>query len=209
MIYLSMLKKISQEQLNNAKLYSTKFDFISGIPKKARMLEIGTMGGDYAEELIKNSDPASIDLVDTFCASDWHGMNRFTPKTHLRYINDKFSKYNMVTAHKGNSLDILPNLNKEFDYIYIDADHDYKHAKADLLNSVNLLSSNGIIGLNDYISYDHVNHIEYGVIEAVCEFLNENKNWEVIGFALQENMYADIYIKKIQSNPNIYNKIIR
>ena len=160
------------------------------------MLEIGTMGGDYAEQLIENADPASMDLVDTFCASDWHGMSRFTPKTHLSYINKKFKEYGIVTAHKGNSTEILPKLNKEFDYIYIDANHDYYHAKIDLINSVKLISDGGIIGLNDYISYDHMNHIDYGVIEAVCEFLDENKDWKVIGFALQENMYCDIYIKK-------------
>jgi hypothetical protein len=190
-----MLKLISQQQLNPAKLYSTKFDFINDIPKKARILEIGTMGGDYAKELIDRANPASIDLVDTFCASDWHGMSRFTPQTHLEYINKKFEEYRIVTAHKGDSTKILPTLNKQFDYIYIDANHDYYHAKADLLNSVNLISRGGIIGLNDYISYDHINHIEYGVIEAVCEFLDKNKDWNVIGFALQENMYCDIYIK--------------
>jgi uncharacterized protein YciU (UPF0263 family) len=60
-----------------------------------------------------------------------------------------------------------------------------------------LLSDNGIIGFNDYI-YDDRYYNVYGVIETVCEFLDANKDWQVIGFALQEEMYADIYIQRIK-----------
>jgi hypothetical protein len=90
----------------------------------------------------------------------------------------------------------MPTLDKKFDYIYIDANHDYEHCKADLINALSLLAEDGIIGFNDYI-VDKDHGVDYGVIEVVCEFLDQNKDWEVVGFALQENMYADIYIKRI------------
>lgn len=190
------VKTISQKQLNNAKLFKDKEEFAKHIPKFSRILEIGTLAGDYAEVLIKEVSPESIDLVDVFQAHDWEDCNRFDKSGHFDFVKNRFKNVKNITYHKGYSDDILPKLDKEFDYIYIDANHDYTHCKADLYNSLPLLSKNGIIGFNDYI-VDQDHGVDYGVIEVVCEFLNDNKDWEVIGFALQENMYADIYIKKV------------
>jgi hypothetical protein len=189
------IKTISQEQLNNAKLFKNKEEFAKHIPKGSRILEIGTLAGDYAEVLIKEVKPASIDLVDVFEAYDWPACNRFDRKGHFNFVKNRFKNVSGITFNKGYSHDILPKMDKKFDYIYIDANHDYKHCKADLINSLPLLADGGIIGFNDYI-VDKDHGVDYGVIEVVCEFLDENKDWEVIGFALQENMYADIYIRK-------------
>lgn len=190
------IKTISQDQLNNAKLFKNKEEYAKHIPKKSRILEIGTLAGDYAEVLIKEVKPASIDLVDVFEANDWPDCNRFDKRGHFDFVKNRFKDVKNITYHKGYSDKIMPNLNKKFDYIYIDANHDYKHCKNDLMNSLELLEDGGIIGFNDYI-VDQDHGIDYGVIEVVCEFLDKNKDWEVIAFALQENMYADIYIKKI------------
>ena len=189
------IKTISQEQLNNAKLFKNKEEFAKHIPKGSRILEIGTLAGDYAEVLIKEVKPAYIDLVDVFEAYDWPACNRFDRNGHFNFVKNRFKNVSGITFNKGYSHDILPKINKKFDYIYIDANHDYTHCKSDLINSLPLLAEGGIIGFNDYI-VDKDHGIDYGVIEVVCEFLDQNKDWEVIGFALQENMYADIYIKK-------------
>jgi len=190
------IKTISQDQLNNAKLFKNKEEYAKHIPKKSRVLEIGTLAGDYAEVLIKEVKPASIDLIDVFEANDWPDCNRFDKRGHFDFVKNRFKDVKNITYHKGYSDKIMPNLNKKFDYIYIDANHDYEHCKNDLMNSLELLEDGGIIGFNDYI-VDQDHGVDYGVIEVVCEFLDKNKNWEVIAFALQENMYADIYIKKI------------
>lgn len=190
------IKRISQEQLNNARLYSSKEEYAKHIPKGSRVLEIGTLAGDYAEVLIQEVKPASIDLIDVFEAHDWPDCNRFDKSNHFDFVKSRFKNVKNITYHKGYSNLIMPGMSKEFDYIYIDANHDYEHCKSDLMNSLALLAEDGIIGFNDYI-VDQDHGVDYGVIEVVCEFLDQNKDWEVIGFALQENMYADIYIKRI------------
>lgn len=194
-MYVS-IKTISQQQLNNAKLFKDKEEYAKHIPKGSRILEIGTLAGDYAEVLIKEVKPASIDLLDVFEAYDWPACNRFDRAGHFNFVKNRFKNVKSITYHKGYSDKIMPTLDKKFDYIYIDANHDYEHCKADLMNALPLLAEDGIIGFNDYI-VDKDHGVDYGVIEVVCEFLDQNRDWEVIGFALQENMYADIYIKKI------------
>lgn len=186
---------ISQDQLNNAKLYSTKFEFIKHIPKGGHILEIGTLGGDYAEPLLA-AEPASLDLLDTFESKDWEGFKRFNEQTHYEYIKNKFKDSPEVSLLRGYTDNVLPSITKKYDYIYIDADHNYAQVKRDLSNAVKLIADGGIIGFNDYI-YDDKYYNVYGVIQTVCEFLHENKDWQVIAFALQEEMYADIYIQKI------------
>lgn len=190
-----IIKTISQDQLDNAKLYKNKEEFAKHLPKGSRILEIGTLAGDYAEVLIEQAKPASIDLIDVFQAYDWPDCNRFNRSNHFDFVKNRFKNVKNITYHKGYSEEIMPTLNKKFDYIYIDANHDYKHCKADLINAIVLLEDNGIIGFNDYI-VDKDHGVDYGVIEVVCEFLDQNRDWEVIAFALQENMYADIYIKR-------------
>jgi hypothetical protein len=191
-----LIKTISQHQLNNAKLFRNKEEYTKHIPKGSRILEIGTLAGDYAEVLINEVEPASIDLIDVFEAHDWPDCNRFDKHGHFKFVQNRFKNVKNITYHKGYSNLIMPGMDKEFDYIYIDANHDYEHCKADLMNSLPLLAEGGIIGFNDYI-VDQDHGVDYGVIEVVCEFLNDNEDWEVVGFALQENMYADIYIKRI------------
>ena len=193
------IKTISQEQLNNARLFTNKEEFAKHIPKGSRILEIGTLAGDYAEVLIKEVKPASIDLLDVFEAYDWPDCNRFDRAGHFNFVKNRFKNVKAITYHKGYSDKIMPALDKKFDYIYIDANHDYKHCKADLMNALPLLAEDGIIGFNDYI-VDKDHGVDYGVIEVVCEFLDQNRDWEVVGFALQENMYADIYIKKVSKS---------
>lgn len=186
---------IAQDQLDDAKIYSTKFEFIKHLPKGMNILEIGTLAGDYAELLLQ-TNPLSIDLVDVFKANDWRDLNRFNKDEHFSFVKNRFKNHPEITLNKGYSHEVLPTLNKKYDYIYIDANHDYEHASRDLELSLPLLADGGIIGFNDYI-YDDADYIVYGVIETVCEFLDKNKDWKVIAFALQERMYADIYIKKI------------
>jgi predicted O-methyltransferase YrrM len=193
---LMAIKTISQEQLNNGRLFKNKEEYAKHIPKGSRILEIGTLAGDYAEVLINEVKPASIDLIDVFEAHDWPDCNRFSKAGHFDFVKNRFKNVKAITYHKGYSEQIMPTLDKTFDYIYIDANHDYEHCKTDLINALPLLAEDGIIGFNDYI-VDKDHGVDYGVIEVVCEFLDQNKDWEVVGFALQENMYADIYIKRM------------
>lgn len=197
--------KISENQLKNAKLYSSRENFVYTLSKNIKVLEIGTGGGDYADFLLKNNVPSTLDLLDTFNSLDFYYENyvkieRFNNKTHLDYIKNKFKKYNNVNLLQGNSLNILPTITQQYDYIYIDADHTFDYVVKDLEYSSKILNNNGIIGLNDY-SYKPkgtkgIPH-DYDVIPAVNQFLYNNKDWHVIAFALDEEMYCDIYIQKI------------
>ena len=95
------IKTISQDQLDNARLFKNKEEFAKHIPKGSRILEIGTLAGDYADVLIKEVKPASIDLLDVFQAYDWPDCNRFNSKGHFDFVKNRFKNVTNVTYNKG------------------------------------------------------------------------------------------------------------
>jgi Methyltransferase domain len=83
-----------------------------------------------------------------------------------------------------------------FDMIYIDGDHFLEGVRKDVCVANKKLKSNGVIAFNDYIMFDHCAGSQYGVIQNVNELIDSH-GYEVIGFALEENMFADIAVRRI------------
>jgi hypothetical protein len=206
--------KLDQDQLNNTKLYASREEYTKHLPKNMRYMEIGVAWGYYSELVAENASPKSIDLLDFYdldlkcwswrkfgeckCEPVKHEM-KYTPETHEPYIKELFSKYNNVSTLKGNAVDILPGINKEYDYIYIDISNKRNQTRKVLNLSAGLVPIGGIIGMNDYLIFDGIiEEAPYGTYQTVNEFLHKNKNWSVTALALHNLGFYDIYIKREQ-----------
>jgi hypothetical protein len=206
--------KLDQDQLNNTKLYASREEYTKHLPKNIRYMEIGVAWGYYSELVAENASPKSIDLLDFYdldlkcwswrkfgeckCEPVKHEM-KYTPETHEPYIKELFSKYNNVSTLKGNAVDILPGINKEYDYIYIDISNKRDQTRKVLNLSAGLVPIGGIIGMNDYLIFDGIiEEAPYGTYQTVNEFLHKNKNWSVTALALHNLGFYDIYIKREQ-----------
>lgn len=193
---------IAQRQLINAKIYSNRWDWAASLPRDLDIIEVGVGSGDYSEHMIKTISPKTLTLIDQYDQSDPFlarpGQKpRFYENDHYNFIQNKFKEYKNVKIIKDNSVRALPELiktGKRFDMIYVDASHHYKDVSQDILNASSLLKDSGILAINDYV-YD-VEYEQYGVIQATNEFLYNNSDWHVVGFALEERMMADIYLSK-------------
>lgn len=204
--------KISQEQLKNARLFSSREEYAKSLPKGIKYLEVGVAWGYSAEMFISASEASESDLMDLynqdlkcwswrkFGSCQCEGMKHellYTPETHEQYIKDKFSKYGSNTI-KGDCLDILPSIEKRYDFIYIDISNHRPIIRRTLKLASRLVDIGGIIGLNDYLIYDGIiEDMPYGTFQTVNEFLDKNKNWEVDGLALHNLGFYDIYIKRV------------
>jgi hypothetical protein len=204
--------KISQAQLNSAKLYSSREEYAKSLSKGIRYMEIGVAWGYSAELFAGASEASVVHLVDWFnqdlkCWS-WRKFGScqcdgfkhellYTPETHEQYIIDKFSKYNLKTI-KGDAIMVLPHIKDEYDFIYIDITNERNVTKKTLELSSKLVPVGGIVGLNDYLIYDGIIEDQpYGTFQTVNEFLMYNSNWVVDGLALHNLGFYDIYLRKV------------
>lgn len=190
---------LPMHQMENAKLYPGRLAFLKSLDKNLDILEIGVAAGDFSEQILKECLPKNLYLLDKYDLFDVmfieHNPRRYEAHEHLDFVTNRFKNYNNVHLLVGDSHDLLPNLNIQFDYIYIDAHHSYENFYKDLKDSIKLLKPNGILGLNDYTYVDENGEI-YGVIEVTNRFLKANPDWEITGFALHDRGYNDMYLRR-------------
>jgi hypothetical protein len=206
---------INQEQLNEAKIFTNREEYIKTIPENSVYMELGVAWGYYSELIAETRNPYSIDLIDRYdqdfkCWS-WRkfGECKCTPKheylydqkTHMTYISKKFSKYKNVRVIQGDVKFILPRLKPIYDYIYIDVTNERDLIKETLNKASSLVKPGGIIGLNDYLIYDGIIEDQpYGTYQSVNEFLHLNPSWVVDGIALHKLGFYDIYLRRPLEN---------
>jgi SAM-dependent methyltransferase len=192
-------QKLTPKMLGKAKLLANRHGVLEHLPKNGVGIEIGVLGGDWSQHLLDITQPKELTLADTFNSNDYPHKNRFVKKNHEFYIKTKFETFGeKVKVMKGLSWDTLATFPAHyFDWMYIDAAHDYECVKKDLKEAIRVLKPNGYLVMNDYIMYDHFTKEEYGVVQATNEFMVEH-NFEMLFFALHPEMFCDVMIRKIQ-----------
>lgn len=201
--HLPDYQKLDHEQCKNAKVYASREDFIKTLPHGIEFIEVGVAAGDFSEFIMDTCKPKRAVLIDIYAEKDLFflepGLTRYTREENLDFVTNRMKKYLGVEIVQKDSFFALPEFvrrNELFDFIYLDASHEYRDVILDIEVSCNLLKEYGILGLNDYIWKDE-NGNQYGVIPAVNKFLEANKDWEIIAFAFHDRMYADVYLRKI------------
>jgi hypothetical protein len=203
-------ENIRQEQIKNAKLYSTRYEYAQeNILPGSSILEVGTLAGDYADYLLQNCNPSFIELLDKFDQHDWEVpgyTKRFTGRNHYDFVVNRFKDDNRVKITHGLLHDVLPSIKTRYDYIYLDANHTEESVRFQLHCASQLLNPGGVIGINDYLRFGIIRKedygtaryedIVYGTVPAVNNFLLDNRDWQVKAYALNDRLFSDIYIHK-------------
>ena len=192
------------------KLFSVnRIDLISKYLNSSNsfILEIGVHRGDFSKELLKNFNPKKLVLVDPWLAFDEVVYeNSFYGNKYKdgQKVQNKFYKEVMKIFESeilNNKVEIIRDISEnffnknkaKFDLIYIDGNHLYDFVKSDISNSLECLSEDGIIVLDDYRLKGWWKD---GVTKAVDFFIREKK----ICFLEKHNLFNyhhQCVIKKI------------
>ncbi len=171
------------------------------------ILEIGVHRGVFSKELLKNFNPKKLVLVDPWLAFDEVVYeNSFYGNKYKdgQKVQNKFYKEVMKIFESeilNNKVEIIRDISEnffnknkaKFDLIYIDGNHLYDFVKSDISNSLECLSEDGIIVLDDYRLKGWWKD---GVTKAVDFFIREKK----ICFLEKHNLFNyhhQCVIKKI------------
>ena len=202
---------IDQSQLENAKLFSNREEYVKTFPKDMKWMEVGVAWGYYSNYVCSVANPRETHLADTFdqdlkcwswrkygeckCQNQKHEL-LYTPETHEQFIIDKFSSYRNVKTIKGWAPESLLKDN-DYDYIYLDTGNERNTIRELAEAAYKLVKVGGILGFNDYLIYDGIIEDKpYGTFQTVNELLYFNKNWSVDALALHPVGFYDIYLRR-------------
>lgn len=193
---------ISQDQLNGARIFTSKYEYAKTLKKNIAYLEVGVGWGNSAKMFIDTTNAKSADLLDFYDNAEGTrvpggadpGINS---ATHEEYIKNKLSYHPNINTIKGDMREIFFTLDKAYDLILFDADQDRLLVRKLLIHSSKLININGVVGFTSYMNYDAVHYDHHvGVYQGVNEFLNVNKNWSVDAIVLHDLGFHEIYIKR-------------
>lgn len=164
--------------------------------------EVGVACGGFSEKILQICKPRSfyaIDIFDDTTVGFW-GSTEFRDNnmTHYEYYADKFRKYiddGILNMERGLSVEVLKRFPDDFfDYLYLDAGHDYNNVHEDIKEVTRVVKEGGVIQFNDYIYYSYGENMYYGVMQAVNEMVNQTQS-KVMYYCLSYNGYDDIVVR--------------
>lgn len=194
--------ELTEAHLKDARLFSERREMVKAlVPAGGVIAEVGVAVGYFSSFLLDHLQPKQFVAIDLFTMDQYPVIwgvpqeKLFENKSHFDFYKDKFGVRPDVVMERGLSHDMLAKFPDEyFDFIYIDAGHDYIDVKRDAEVAERKLKRSGIIFFNDYVMYDHANNGKLGVVQAVNEFV-VNSGWKVVGFSLQHQMYCDLAVR--------------
>lgn len=141
--------------MRNSRYLKELVDVCNYLPNKNNMIEIGAFQGESTRvwceyfDHVYVIDPWETGWDNSDNASNINGVE-------IEDIFDKnLEKFDNFTKIRGYSHDpevrqFFENLDEEFDFIYLDACHQYEPVKADIEYYQNLVKPSGYIGGDDY-----------------------------------------------------------
>ena len=195
---------IDKNLLKNAKVMPGRDDVLSMMPRNMVVAEVGVAFGGFSRKILDNMHPSKFYAVDIFedSVKGFWGSNILedTNMTHYEWYKNKFSKEiaaEIVELRKGYSWECLEQFpDNYFDYVYLDAAHDYISVSRDVEVLKRVVKAGGIIQFNDYILCDYtvIGTPPYGVMPVVNKLVNDTKS-EVLYYCLSLSGFDDIVVR--------------
>lgn len=98
----------------------------------ASYLEIGVQDGDSIAAVVEVKPTLNLTMCDTW--GPHHGGTNRGSHEHISQLLHDLGHLGHRTFLDGNSVELIPKLEEQFDIVHIDADHSYEGCKADLKN---------------------------------------------------------------------------
>ncbi len=155
------------------------------LPKESVVAEIGVAEGNFSQEILQQALPRKLHLIDPWLHQDAEDYatdpnNVCQSEADLRWlaVQDKFRSLvdnGFVEIHRAFSHEAVQTFpDGYFDWVYIDAMHTYEACLDDLRLYDAKVGPEGFICGHDYANHPGAQHMQFGVVEAVNEFVQES-----------------------------------
>jgi hypothetical protein len=177
-------------QVNSREEYL--IEVVKLIPSNPICVELGVEKGYFSQMVLKFLNPNKYYLIDpweigydkkadkTYDSSLNHLPTAYSTENDYQQILNTFYseiKNNQIIVRPDYSYNVVDDFKDNyFDFIYIDSCHLYESVKSDLNIFLPKLKKGGVMAGHDYFVYSN-----FGVIEAVDEFCND-QGFEMVIF---------------------------
>lgn len=159
-------------------------DLLHLLPKGGEVAEIGVAKGEFSKEILARTSPKKLHLIDPWEHQDRadyqrDGNNVSDAEQAARFQNVEATfaaerARGQVELHRAYSQDAAPRFaDEQLDWLYIDGLHTYEGVTADLQNYKRKVKSGGLILGHDYTNHVSAQHMDFGVVEAVNDFIRD------------------------------------
>lgn len=159
---------LRKEHLGNCQVLPCREDLLKQMPKNAICAEVGVAEGYFSEQILQICNPEKLYMIE-------YGKN------YCENLRKKFAveiHNGKIEILEGDSVEMLRSLpDNILDFVYLDATHDYKHPAMELCVCKDKVQGGYIMG-HDYTRFSLWEAQQYGVVEAVNEFIISN-NFEM------------------------------
>ena len=151
-------------------------EFLDMLPHNAIVVEVGVQAGAFSNCILEKTRPKKLFLIDCWeyqspllYKGDNANVLNFEQEILFNSVLNRFSNEPSVVIireYSKNATQLF--LDESIDWIYIDANHGYEAVKEDINLWWPKIKKGGFLTGHDYILYP-----EFGVVQAVNEFLRE------------------------------------
>lgn len=196
--------ELPKESLQYTRVLASRYEAVELLPRGMVAAEVGVAYGDFSDFIIRTMQPSHFYAIDYFNKDNpqisFWGRNdlRDAGMTHEDWYRKRFADLihaDKMTVCSGFSWDCLERFEDDFfDYLYIDAGHDYESVKKDIEVAVRKVKHNGYIQFNDYTLWDMFCGEYYGVVPAVNEMVRRTRS-QILYYCFDTYRFDDIVIR--------------
>jgi hypothetical protein len=165
-------------------------DVLRVLPRHAVGAEIGVFRGEFTEHILRIAAPRELHLIDAWWLlygdryPDWGPYTDFgrlrtrDAYEDARRVVSRHSASDICTFHVEDRLLALASFPDDyFDWVYLDASHEYEETLEELELLDSKVRSSGLIAGDDW--HEEPDHIHHGLCLAVRDFI-EHSRWELV-----------------------------
>ena len=175
------------------KVYATRAEMVRDISRHALGFEIGVQRGDFAAEIVDSC--RKLHLVDAWApiggdySKDPADIDQGGHDANLRHVEQRFRQHieaKRVEIWRGLSEDVVDWVPANLaDWVYLDANHTYRGAMADLCLWERTVRQGGALMGHDYVDNEKSREMGFGVVQAVKDFCATH-DWQLVAVTFEE-----------------------
>ena len=161
---------------------ATRDQILQFLPKGGVVAEIGVAEGEFSRLILETAAPRRLHLIDPWHHQDLadyaNDPNNVSDEGHEKRflkVNRTFAREieeGRVVVHRDYSARLAPCFDeRSLDWIYVDGQHTYEAVTEDLTAYYPKVKDDGFIVGDDYTNHLAAQRMNFGVVEAVDDFV--------------------------------------